>query len=148
MLQPAPTDRIDPGLARGTLEGVHEQTATRPAFIELGLYNSDYRLHLLPSGEITAAVGKRVLGVIRAEAKRVDIVRSGGKYVEPVMGRPRRVQGRVVETDTSRNAITVDAGAPFVCRLTDHRQRASDFEAGQFVSFDVLSGATFEQSTP
>jgi hypothetical protein len=146
MLHPAPTDRIDPGLTRGTLEAVHEQSATRPAHIELGLYNSDYRLHLLPNGEITAPVGKRIIGVIRAEAKRVDVVRSGGKYVEPVMGRPRRVQGRIVETDTSRNTITVDAGAAFVCRLTDHRQRASDFEAGQFVSFDVLNGASFEQA--
>ena len=134
MLHPAPTDRIDPGLARGTLEGVHEQTATKPAFIVLGLYNSDYQLHLLPVGEITAPVGKRILGTIRAEAKRVDIVRTGGKYVEPVIGRPRRVQGRIVETDTARNTITVDAAAPFVCRLTDHRQRASDFEPGQFVN--------------
>ena len=147
MLHPAPTDRIDPGLTRGTLEATHEQTATRPAYLELGLYNSDYRLHLIPLNEITAKVGKRIVGVIRAEAKRVDIVRSGGKYVEPVMGRPRRVQGRVGEIDNARNTITVDANAVVVCRLTDHRQRASDFEPGQFVSFDVLSGATFEQST-
>ena len=64
-----------------------------------------------------------------------------------MIGRPRRVQGRIVETDTARNTITVDAAAPFVCRLTDHRQRASDFEPGQFVSFDVLSGSTFEQAS-
>lgn len=146
MLHPAPTDRIDPGLTRGTLEGVHEATATRPAHIEVGLYNSDYRLHLIPVGEITAKVGKRIIGAIRAEAKRVDVVRTGGKYVEPVMGRPRRVQGRIVETDHARNSITVDANAVIVCRLTDHRQRASDFEPGQFVSFDVLNGATFEQA--
>lgn len=146
MLHPAPTDRIDPGLTRGTLEAVVDQTATKPAHIELGLYNSDYRLHLLPVGEITATVGKRILGVIKAEAKRVDVVRSGGKYVEPVIGRPRRVQGRVVETDNARNTITVDANAVIACRLTDHRQRASDFEPGQFVSFDVLNGATFEQA--
>lgn len=146
MLHPAPTNRIDPGLTRGILASVHEQTATKPAYIVLALYNSDYNIHLIPNGEISTPVGKRTLGVIRAEAKRVDVVKSGGKYVEPVMGRPRRVQGRIVETDTSRNTVTVDAGAAFVCRLTDHRQRASDFEVGQFVSFDILDGATFEQS--
>ena len=146
MLHPAPTNKIDPGQTRGTLEEVVEQTATRPAHLVIGLYNSDYRLHLIPVGEITAEIGKRIIGVIRAEAKRVDVVKTGGKYVEPVMGRPRRVQGRIVETDTSRNTITVEAAAPFVCRLTDHRQRAGDFEPGQFVSFDVLNGATFEQS--
>jgi hypothetical protein len=144
MLHPAPTTKIDPGLARGVLEEVHEQTATNPAFVVLSFYNTNYRLHLLPTGEIASETGKRVQGVIRAEAKRVDVVKTGGKYVEPVLGRPRRVQGRVIETDTSRNALTVDAGMPIVCRLTDHRQRASDFEPGQFVSFDVLRGATFE----
>lgn len=147
MLDPAPTDRIDTGLTRGTLEAVCEATATRPTHIILGLYNSEYKLHLIPTGEISAPVGKRILGVIRAEAKRVDIVKSGGKYIEPVMGRPRRVQGRIVETDNSRNTITVAAAAPIVCRLTDHRQRASDFEPGQFVSFDVLDGASFEQAS-
>jgi hypothetical protein len=146
MLHPAPTTRIDPGLTRGVLEATVEQTATKPAYLVLGLYNSDYGMHLIPTGEITGTVGKRIIGTIRAEAKRVDVVKAGGKYVEPVTGRPRRVQGRVVETDTSRNTVTVDAGAAFVCRLTDHRQRASDFEPGQFVSFDVLNGATFEQA--
>jgi len=147
MLHPAPTTKLDPGLTRGVLEEIHAETATKPAFVVISLYNSDYRLHLIPVGEITAEIGKRILGRIRAEAKRVDVVKTGGKYVEPVHGRPRRVQGKVVETDTSRNMLTVDAGgAPFICRLTDHRQRASDFEAGQFVSFDVLRGATFEQA--
>lgn len=145
MLHPAPTDKLDKGLTRGVLEEIHAETATKPAFIVIGLYNTEYRLHLLPVGEITAEPGSRILGAIRAEAKRVDVVKTGGKYVEPVYGQPRRVQGKVIETDTSRNTLTVDAAAPFVCRLTDHRQRASDFEAGQFVSFDVLSGASFEQ---
>lgn len=145
MLHPAPTTKIEPGVARGVLEEVHAATATNPAYIVLSFYNTNYRTHLIPVGEITAPVGKRIQGVIRAEAKRVDVVRTGGKYVEPVLGRPRRVQGRIVEVDTARNALTVDAGMPIVCRLTDHRQRATDFEAGQFVSFDVLRGATFQQ---
>lgn len=145
MLHPAPTTRIDPGLARGVLEEIHAETATKPAFIVLHFYNTNYRVHLLPVGEISVEPGKRIHGVIRAEAKRVDVVETGGKFIDPVLGRPRRVQGRVVETDTSRNTLTVDAGAPFVCRLTDHRQRASDFEPGQFVGFSVMRGATFEQ---
>lgn len=146
MLHPAPTTRIAPGVARAVLEECRPETATSPAFVVLRFYNSDYLVHLLPIGEIAAEPGRRVTGVLRAEAKRVDVVRTGGKYVEPVIGRPRRVQGRVIETDTSRNTLTVDAGLPIVCRLTDHRQRAGDFEPGQFVSFDVLRGATFEQS--
>jgi hypothetical protein len=70
-------------------------------------------------------------------------VQSGGKYIEPVFGHPRRVQGSVVSTDSSSNSITVHAGVPIVCAITDSRQKASQFEPGQFVSFDVLDGATF-----
>ncbi|MEL6328520.1 MAG: hypothetical protein AAFR38_02565 [Planctomycetota bacterium] len=145
MLHPAPTSKTPAGVARGVLEERIVATATTPAFVVLSFYNTDYRLHLRPVGEVTRLEGKRVEGVIRAEAKRVDVVSSGGRYVEPVFGRPRRVQGSVVATEPAANTITVNAGMPIVCRLTDSRQRASDFEVGDFVSFDVLRGASFEE---
>lgn len=144
MLHPAPTTKIDPKLARGVLEEVHAETATRPAFIVVSVPNTSYRLHLLPVGEVRAEVGKRVVGVIRAEAKRIDVVTTGGRYVEPVLGRPRRVQGVVVAV--AGGAVVVNAGVPIHCTLTDDRQKASDFSAGQFVSFDVLRGAGFEEA--
>lgn len=145
MLHPAPTSDVAPGVTRGKLEEIREATATQPAFVVVSLYNTEYLIHLQPVGAVPEnRLGKRVEGVIRAEAKRVDVVKSGGRYVEPVHGRPRRVQGRVVEVDASANTITVNAGAPLVCRLTDARQRASSFEPGMFVSFDVLRGATIE----
>jgi len=62
--------------------------------------------------------------------------------VEPVAGRPRRVQGMVVGIDGDR--VVVDAGMPIHCRPTDARQKAADFQPGDFVSFDVHRGATFE----
>lgn len=145
MLDPAPTTKLPPSQARGRLASVREATATEPSMIEVTFYNTDYRLHLIPVGAVTASVGDRIEGQIAADAKRVDTVNSGGRYVEPVIGRPRRVQGSVVAVDASSNSITVNAGMPIVCRLTDPRQRASDFERGDFVSFDVMRGATFEQ---
>ena len=39
--------------------------------------------------------------------------------------------------------VVVDAGMPIHCRPTDARQKAGDFQPGDFVSFDVLRGATF-----
>jgi hypothetical protein len=146
MLHPAPTSKIDPSLARGLLEAVHPETATKPAYAVLTFHNTSYRLHVLPVGPITAEPGKRIIGIIRADAKRVDKVSSGGRYVEPVFGRPRRVQGRVIATDNTAGTITVNAGVPICCRLTDERQRATEFEPGDFVSFDVLRGASFEQT--
>jgi len=147
MLDPAPTTKLPPTLARGRLASVNEASSTEPATIEIEFYNTDYRLRLLPIGPTTAKVGERREGYIAADAKRVDVVNSGGRYVEPVIGRPRRVQGTVVAVDAGSNTIAVNAGMPIICRLTDPRQRASDFEKGDFVSFDVMRGATFEQRT-
>lgn len=148
MLEPAPTTKIDPELARGTLEDVVDATATQPAYVVLSFANTSYRTHLLPAPasaleQLRERVGKRAIGTIRAEAKRVDVVRSGGRYVEPVYGRPRRVQGSVVAVHPETNSITVHAGMPIVCKLTAPGQKAANFEPGQFVSFDVLRGATF-----
>ncbi|MEM9165977.1 MAG: hypothetical protein AAGB48_03020 [Planctomycetota bacterium] len=143
MLKPAPTSAIDPKLARGILEEVSEPTATKPAFVVLSFPNTSYRTHLEPVGEIRAEVGKRIVGTIRAEAKRIDVVTTGGRYVEPVYGRPRRVQGTVIAVH--EGAVVVHAGMPIHCTPTDPRQSAEDFEPGQFVSFDVMRGATFEE---
>lgn len=149
MLHPAPTTKIDPNTARGQLIEVIPATATRPAFLVVHFFNSDYKCHLEPAGGtlptgVEGKVGRTVTGTIRASAKRVDRVSSGGKLIDPVFGRPRRVQGRIVAMDAAKNTITVSAGAPFVCTVTAPGQKAGDFEAGDFVSFDVLRGATIE----
>jgi hypothetical protein len=78
------------------------------------------------------------------QARRVDIVETGGKYVEPVYGRPRRVQGRVITTDPARRIIVVDAGMAIHLTLTDARQSPAQFNQGELVSCDVLDGATFK----
>ena len=146
MLDPAPTTKIDPTLARGRLEEIIDETATTPAYVVLSFPNTNYRTHLIPAGGVEGLrdrLGKTVIGRISAKARRVDKVGAGGRYIEPVIGRPRRVQGSVVATDTGKNTITVSAGAPITSSLTDPRQKASDFTPGDFVSFDVERGASF-----
>lgn len=145
MIKPSPTGTIDPTLARGTLLERIAQTATKPAYIVLGFANTDYQMHLLPEGEITGEVGKRIIGTIHAKARRVDVCGTGGRYAEPVYGRPRRVQGAVVSIDGPTNTLVVEAGMPIHCELTDQRQKAGDFTVGDVVTFDVLDGATFRQ---
>lgn len=142
MLHPAPTSVISPTLARGVLEAVTPESAGHPAFVTVSFPNTSYEVHLRPVGQVGGAIGKRIVGVIRADARRVDIVDTGGKYVEPVFGRPRRVQGRVVGRVEGTNSIVVDAGFPIHLRLTDARQRAADFPLGELVSTDVMDGAT------
>jgi hypothetical protein len=96
MLHPAPTDKIDTGLTRGVLEETLAETATNPAFVVIGLYNSDYRLHLVPAGEITATQGKRIIGVDpgRGEAGRRGEDRRQVRRARARAAPPRSGQGR------------------------------------------------------
>jgi hypothetical protein len=124
--------------ARGVLAEVRDEMIvfTKP--------ETDYQLHLKVLMTPSTPVGKRIVGTIRAEARRVDVCGTGGAYVEPVYGRPRRVQGEIIAVDTSAGTITVHAGlGPIVCKLSDARQRAEHFSVGDFVTFAVLPGATF-----
>lgn len=126
-------------LARGIL------AEKSPGHMTLAVPDSSYAIHLVTEGEIAGEVGRKIRGVIRAQARRIDKVKTGGRYLEPVIGRPRRVQGLVIATDPAEDTVTVrvhDAIA-IICR-TDGQQRAAQFEVGDFVSFDVLRGATFE----
>jgi hypothetical protein len=141
MIVPAPTSKIDPAVARGVLEEIVPETATAPACVVISFPNTSYRTHLRPTAPVTTEPGKRILGVIRAKARRIDKVATGGRYLEPVYGRPRRVQGSVVAV--AGDAVVVDASVPVHAVPTDPRQKAADFQPGDFVSFDALDGATF-----
>jgi len=114
-----------------------------PESIVLALPGTDYQLHLAvkasPAPDATGTLQGRVI----AQARRVDIIDAGGIYIEPVMGRPRRLQGRVIATNAADNTITVKAVAPFVCKL-NNLQKADQFPVGVMVSFDVERGALFE----
>ena len=111
--------------------------------IVLGLPRCDYKLHLVPMGNVKPDGRGKVTGVIRAKAKRVDVVETGGCYIEPVFGRPRRVQGRIIGGDAAAGTITVAAAAPLTATLMAP-QTIADFALGQLVGFDVERGATFE----
>jgi hypothetical protein len=140
MITPSPTTPIDPTLARGTLAAYAEPTATRDGYLVLAVPNTSYELHLR-GPRPASAPGSRLVGTVRVQSRRIDEVEAGGRYIEPVMGRPRRVQGRVIAVTTE--AVVVDAGIPIHCVPTDDRQKPGDFSPGQFVSCDVLDGATF-----
>ncbi len=132
-------------MARGTFLGLETPPAPRKAFVRLAFANTQYDLHLAPVGAVVCEVGKRILGTIRGEARRVDTVTTGGRYMEPVIGRPRRVQGTVLAVDATANTLVVDAGAPIHLVLTAPGQRADRFGVGSLVSCDVHEGATFTQ---
>jgi len=112
--------------------------------IVLTVPETSYRLHLVVEQALQAQVGERITGVIRCKAKRVDVVPSGGRFIEPVYGRPRRIQGVVSGGDVQANTLLVKAGAPVTVTLMPS-QKAGDFKIGQMVCFDVERGASFER---
>lgn len=114
--------------------------------IVLQLPGTDYKLHLAVDAATLAklpAPGERITGRIVGRAKRVDVVRAGGRFVDPVIGRPRRVQGRLSAIDAPHNCITVFAGLAVSAELTMN-QKASDFAVGALVAFDIERGARLE----
>ncbi len=129
------------GLDRAVVEGIVFDV--NEEWISLSISGTNYRLHLIPPDGFHPAVGSKVRGRVRATARRIDVIAAGGRYIEPVEGRPRRVQGRVISVDEVNDSITVKAVIPMVCR-TNGLQKAGNFKVDQMVSFDVEPGARFE----
>ncbi len=148
MLDPAPTTKIDPTLTRGTLAEVLPATATKPAMVVLTVPNTDYRIHLMPAGDdlsaFEARLGQKVIGIIRVDAKRIDRVGAGGRYVEPVLGRPRRVQGMVRAVTEDAVVVGSGNGLSLHLRPTAPGQSAGQFTTDDFVTCGVTDTATFE----
>jgi hypothetical protein len=124
-------------VAHGVLADVKE------GFIVLSVPGTDYRVHLQVAAPLAAKIGDHISGTIYGSAKRIDIVPTGGRFIDPVYGRPRRLQGRITALDPVKNTISVYAGLPFHCTIMAP-QKTSGFELGQMVSFDIERGARFE----
>ncbi|MEM7577626.1 MAG: hypothetical protein AAF328_09135 [Planctomycetota bacterium] len=117
-----------------------------PPMLRLDIPHTDYVLHLVLDGDLPTnpQPGDKLTGTLHAEALRVDTITAGGRYVEPGVGRPRRVQGTIVGGNPSENTLFVKAGAAtLACSLTDNRQSVADFHLHDMVSFDVKRGASF-----
>lgn len=131
---------MEPAIAshvvRGTLLESH------PDRIVLGVPGTDYRLHLVVDRPIVAAVGSYLCGRIEVSARRIDVTRVGGQFIDPVYGRPRIIQGRVVETGLEHPMMVVKAVVPLHVKVRPP-QKPGDFEAGTMVNFSVDPGAVF-----
>jgi len=111
--------------------------------IVLGISGTDYQLHLKIAGKPDVPPSRFVRGWIHSVARRVDVVPAGGRFIEPVQGRPRRIQGVVNRVDVLADLIVVDSIIPITCRLAAS-QKAEQFEVGRMVSFDVEPDSRFE----
>ncbi|MEE9405299.1 MAG: hypothetical protein V3V20_10420 [Algisphaera sp.] len=114
------------------------------SWVSLKIPGGSYVPKLVLEVDLDAQPGDKITGTLHAVARRIDKIKAGGRFLAPVAGRPRRVQGVVVGGHVKSGLLYVSAGVPFVCILSDERQHVSDFEIGQMVSFDVEPGTVFK----
>ena len=127
---------VETQIVRGVLLESH------PDRIVLGVPGTDYRLHLVTARPIGAAAGSHVRGRIEVSARRVDVTRVGGQFIDPVYGRPRIIQGTVIETGLEHSTMVVKAVVPLHVKVRPP-QKSADFEVGTMVTFSVDAGAVF-----
>ncbi|MGN6369883.1 MAG: hypothetical protein ACTHN5_16625 [Phycisphaerae bacterium] len=113
--------------------------------ITLAAPPTNYRNTFILKSENSAAVtvGERVRGTIHAPAWKVDRVDLGGNYVEPLFGRPRRMQGTILSVNAATNELTVQVGYEVTVKLPQ-RYKAADFLPGQRVGWDNVEIPLFE----
>jgi hypothetical protein len=107
---------------------------------------TSYELHLKTASTYDGPTNTPVEAVVRATARKVWTVPSGGNFVAPIQGPPRIVQGRVRQADERQ--LVVQAGATFLIDLPA-AEHAVDLPngpimLGKMVNVTTLPGATIE----
>ncbi len=146
MLHPAPTTKIDPTLARGTILAVRDADERHPARVVMGFPNTDYQIDFVIHGDVEpvrALVGEMVLARLFAEARRIDTPYAGGRRFEPCIGRPTRLLGTVIGADPVANVLVINASQPIALKVAAPGQRAEELAKADFIVCDVKPGAWF-----
>jgi hypothetical protein len=112
--------------------------------------NTNYQLHLQAARPYDGPKDELILAVIRAKAKKVYTVPSGGGFISPIFGPPKTIQGRALQVDDQK--VVIRAGVPIVVELP----RADDaldlqegpITVGSIVNAVAMAGATFEFLSP
>lgn len=112
--------------------------------VELSIPATSYRLRLASSSPISQPLGKRIPGIVRCNVWKVDLVSAGGDYIEPVFGKPRRIQGHVIAKSADSIVIRV-CGTPFLGILSDHCKLTPDLiPIGSRVGMDITGDPSFD----
>ena len=119
--------------------------------VVLGVHGTDYLLELTPTithdlfPEPRSKRNRRIRGVIQGRALKMHHAQAGGRFVEPVHGQPRIVQGTVYEVDSANDRLLMDVVVPMWITVESEvtGQVASDFKAGDLLNFYLESGTSF-----
>ena len=107
--------------------------------VRFSVPGTDYRIETAAGESLAgASAGQRLQATLHAVARKVWPVSAGGRFVEPVFGRPRRIQALVLAVDEGGNRLHLDAGGlKVVARLSHPGQRAGDFPPQTLVTMGI-----------
>ena len=77
--------------------------------------DTNYALHLQTASPYTGPLQQTISATIRAKAKKVYTVPSGGGFLSPLLGPPRTIQGRALHVENGW--VVIRAGVSVVVEL-------------------------------
>ena len=127
-------------LARGkVLEAKDSLVIFNPA-------DTTYQLYLQISRPYDGPLNEFIEARIRAKARKVHTVPSGGGFIAPIFGSPRTLQGRALHVDDRQ--VVIRAGTPISVDLppSDDGIDLTDgpVKVGEMINVLAFAGATFE----
>jgi hypothetical protein len=108
--------------------------------------DTNYQLHLQSARPYTGPIGQIIDARLRAKARKVYTVPSGGGFISPIFGSPRTIQGRALHVEDRQ--IVVRAGVPIAIDLPQSDEAVDLSEGsiavGAMINVAALPGMTFE----
>src|SRR5688500_4950378 len=139
---------VSPAVGGDSAAAKGKVTATKDGVVLFAPAGTNYELHLV-APNYAGPVGTMARGVIRATARKVWTVPSGGNFIAPIFGSPRIIQGRVRALD--EQSIVVHAGAPILVDLpaadSGYDLANGGIKVGAMVNIMAMPGARFESVT-
>jgi hypothetical protein len=107
---------------------------------------ANYQLHLQTAKPAAAPIGELINARIRAKARKVYTVPSGGGFITPLFGPPKIIQGRALYVEDRlvviRALIPISVELPAADDALDLSEGA--LKVGSIVNAVTFPGATFE----
>ena len=122
--------------------------------VVLGVHGTDYLIELAPTVAAESfpaprsSRNRRIRGTVAGWALKMHRAEAGGRFIEPVHGTPRIVQGTVYEVDAPNNRLLMDVVVPMWITLdtASTGQFASQFAPGDLLNFYLAPGTSFTPS--
>lgn len=119
--------------------------------VVLGVHGTDYLITLTPSVQPAdfpvpaSRRNRRIRGTVEGRALKMHRADAGGRFIEPVHGQPRIVQGTVSRVDAANDRLLMDIVVPMWITVETEvtGQSASDFQPGELLNFYLESGTRF-----